>query len=67
MVRHHRVLSDDEKRALLRRLAVDDEALPVLLHSDALARYYDLQPGTVVAFMRKFGSHEPTPYYRVVR
>lgn len=40
--------------------------LPRLFLSDPIVRYHDWGVGTVVRVWRRFGGHEPVPYFRVV-
>ena len=40
--------------------------LPKMFETDPIAQYYAWPPGTVVRIERRFGGHEPVPYFRVV-
>ncbi|MQL79328.1 hypothetical protein Taro_011775 [Colocasia esculenta] len=44
----HEILSEEEKQALLKKYSVEENQLPRMLASDAVARYYGLDPGQVV-------------------
>ena len=45
---------------------VSADELPKILESDPIVQYHDWPVGTVVRVVRRFGGHEPTPYFRVV-
>ncbi|KAL6987256.1 DNA-directed RNA polymerase V subunit 5A [Sarracenia purpurea var. burkii] len=44
----HRVLTDEEKKRLLKKYSLDEKQLPRMLKKDAIARYYGLEKGQVV-------------------
>ncbi|XP_072974997.1 DNA-directed RNA polymerase V subunit 5A-like [Typha angustifolia] len=44
----HDVLTTEEKDNLLKKYSVEDKQLPRMLETDAIARYYGLEKGTVV-------------------
>ncbi|KAG9140959.1 hypothetical protein Leryth_010470 [Lithospermum erythrorhizon] len=44
----HRVLTDKEKQALLKKFDVEEKQLPRMLQSDAISRYYGLEKGQVL-------------------
>lgn len=52
LVPKHEVMSDDEKRALLKRYKLKESQLPRIQKSDPVARYYGLVQGTVVKITR---------------
>lgn len=67
LVPPHDVLSAAQKAALLARLGLaDDTLLPRQLRTDAVSRYYGLDPGAVVHYRRPVGTLEMFHYYRVV-
>lgn len=67
LVPPHDVLSPQQKAALLARLGlVDDTLLPRQLRTDAISRYYGLDPGDIVYYRRPLGTLETTHSYRVV-
>ncbi|AJF98093.1 RNA polymerase Rpb5 [Pandoravirus inopinatum] len=67
LVPPHDVLSAPQKAALLARLGLaDDTLLPRQLRTDAVSRYYGLDPGAVVHYRRPVGTLEMFHYYRVV-
>ncbi|XP_010525487.1 PREDICTED: DNA-directed RNA polymerase V subunit 5A [Tarenaya hassleriana] len=45
---NHRVLTDKEKEALLKRFCIDEKQLPRISKKDAIVRYYGLEKGQVV-------------------
>ncbi|GAA0149051.1 DNA-directed RNA polymerase [Lithospermum erythrorhizon] len=44
----HRVLTDKEKQALLKKFDVEEKQLPRMLQNDAISRYYGLEKGQVL-------------------
>ncbi|KAG7986322.1 hypothetical protein I3843_03G074100 [Carya illinoinensis] len=44
----HRILTDQEKRRLLKKYNIEEKQLPRILRKDAIARYYGLEKGQVV-------------------
>jgi DNA-directed RNA polymerase subunit H (RpoH/RPB5) len=67
LVPPHDILSAPQKAALLARLGLaDDTLLPRQLRTDAISRYYGLDPGAVVYYRRPVGTLEMFHYYRVV-
>lgn len=67
LVPPHDVLSGPQKAALMARLGlVDDTLLPRQLRTDAVSRYYGLDPGAVVHYRRPVGTLETFQHYRVV-
>ena len=66
LVPKHVILSKAEKAALLLQLGCKASALPKLKESDPVARYLHLAPGTVVKILRRVGTLESDPYFRIV-
>jgi DNA-directed RNA polymerase I, II, and III subunit RPABC1 len=67
LVPKHVVLSKAEKAELLLQLGCKASALPKLKESDPVARYLHLAPGTVVKILRRVGTLESEPYFRIVQ
>jgi len=44
----HRVLTDAEKKKLLKKFSLEEKQLPRMLQKDAISRYYGLEKGQVV-------------------
>lgn len=66
LVPTHTVLTKSQKTHLIAELGGRASCLPKLKESDPVARYLHLQPGTVVKIMRRIGSLEAEPYFRLV-
>ena len=71
-VTHHRLvpthtpLTKSQKAQLIAELGGRASCLPKLKETDPVARYLHLAPGTVVKIMRRIGSLEAEPYFRLV-
>jgi DNA-directed RNA polymerases I, II, and III subunit RPABC1 len=52
LVPMHEVMSEEDKRALLKRYKLKESQLPRIQRSDPVARYYGLLPGMVVKITR---------------
>ncbi|XP_020099833.1 DNA-directed RNA polymerase V subunit 5A-like isoform X3 [Ananas comosus] len=48
LIPKHEVLTQEEKNELLKKYSVEDKQLPRMLETDAIARYYGLEKGTVM-------------------
>jgi DNA-directed RNA polymerase I, II, and III subunit RPABC1 len=53
LVPEHKVLTEEEKQAMLKRCKVKDTQLPRMLPDDPISRYFALRPGQVVKIFRK--------------
>ncbi|KAL9270875.1 DNA-directed RNA polymerase V subunit 5A-like protein [Drosera capensis] len=47
----HRVLTEQEKKKLLKKYSLEEKQLPKMSHKDAIAKYYGLEKGQVVKVM----------------
>ena len=47
-------------------IGVDKDKCPKMLQTDAVAAYYDFQPGDVVSVDRRFGTTDVAPFFRLV-
>ena len=66
LVKDHRILSEREKRSLLDRLSLKENQLWEIPRSDPLVCYYDAKTGTVFEYLRRNGTQEVVPVYRIV-
>jgi DNA-directed RNA polymerase I, II, and III subunit RPABC1 len=66
LVPPHTALTRAQKAQLLTELRCKPGQLPKLKESDPVARYLHLTPGTVVRIVRRIGSMEAEPYFRIV-
>lgn len=66
LVPKHRILSLEEKKKLLEKLGITHLQLPILLHSDVVAKLIKVKVGDVVEITRKSETAGETKYYRYV-
>ena len=66
LVPPHQPLTRSQKAQLLSELRCRPMQLPKLKDSDPVARYLHLTPGTVVRIVRRIGSLEAEPDFRIV-
>jgi DNA-directed RNA polymerase subunit H len=66
LVPKHEVLSKEEKRGLLERLATDEKRLPMILDSDPIVKKIEAKPGDVLRITRKSQTAGKAVYYRLV-
>ncbi|KAL3622610.1 hypothetical protein CASFOL_034021 [Castilleja foliolosa] len=62
----HEILSPQEKEYLLKKHAIEDKQLPMMLENDAIARYYGLEKGQVVKVTYSSGTTGTIVNYRCV-
>ncbi|XP_020221110.1 DNA-directed RNA polymerase V subunit 5A [Cajanus cajan] len=62
----HEVLTDDEKKALLTKYSLEDKQLPLILKTDAIARYYGYEKGQVIKITHSGPLIESYVSYRCV-
>ncbi|MDD5182346.1 MAG: DNA-directed RNA polymerase subunit H [Candidatus Nanoarchaeia archaeon] len=61
-----RILSEDEKKALLEKYNISSVQLPKISHSDAVVRALKGKGGDVIEFVRKAKTAGLSKYYRIV-
>ncbi|MBO3799553.1 MAG: DNA-directed RNA polymerase subunit H [Thermoproteota archaeon] len=66
LVPRHRVLSTEEKEALLKKYKIKPSQLPKMLNSDPVAIAIGAKPGDIVEVVRKSAVAGETLAYRVV-
>ena len=65
LVPPHRLLSVDEKAALLKKYRIRPVNLPCIKQNDAVAKYMGLKPGDVVEITRASEISDVSLYYRI--
>jgi len=66
LVPKHEPLSEEEKEKFFESFGLKRRAMPKMLTSDAVARYYNLKPGDVCRIIRPSEKAGFTPTYRLV-
>uniref|UniRef100_A0A0D6R1K4 RNA polymerase subunit H/Rpb5 C-terminal domain-containing protein n=1 Tax=Araucaria cunninghamii TaxID=56994 RepID=A0A0D6R1K4_ARACU len=66
LIPEHQILTPDEKNALLKQYAVQENQLPRMLESDPLARYYGLKRGKIVKLIYNGDTTGHYVTYRIV-
>lgn len=66
LVPHHQQLSDDEANRVLKAMFLKRDQLPKLLTSDAVCRFYNFSPHSVIKIDRNNGHMLETAFYRHV-
>jgi DNA-directed RNA polymerase I, II, and III subunit RPABC1 len=62
----HKILSDEEKATLLSCIRSKPEDLPQQLVTDPVSQFYGLKPGVVIMYVKRNGSQDMNPYWRIV-
>ncbi|XP_040367117.1 DNA-directed RNA polymerase V subunit 5C isoform X2 [Rosa chinensis] len=62
----YEILSAEEKKHLLRKFKLEDKKLPLMLETDAFARYYGLEKGQVVKITYRGGAVGALKTYRCI-
>ena len=65
-VPNSRILSEEEKKALLEKYNISPVQLPKLMHSDPVAKLLTAKAGDVVELERKVKNAGLSKYYRIV-
>ena len=66
LVPKHEILSEEEKKELLKRLGIKEKELPKILESDPAARALGAKKGDVIKITRKSPTAGKCYYYRLV-
>ena len=66
LVPEHVVLTDDEKKELLKKLEIVENQLPKILKNDAVVKEIGAKEGDVIKITRKSLSAGVATYYRIV-
>ncbi len=66
LVPKHRVLSEEEKKEILRKYNAKLTQLPRILHTDPAVVALKAKPGDVIEIIRETSGLGKTKYYRVV-
>lgn len=66
MVPKHKILSEEEKKALLEKHNINEVQLPKILTNDAVTKAIDAKIGDVIKIERESPTAGKTVYYRIV-
>lgn len=66
LVPKHRILKEEEKEEMLRRMKLKPEQMPKILKRDPVCRYLGAESGQVVEITRKSRTSGTTLYYKIV-
>lgn len=66
LVPQHTLLSDDQKKKILKTYKVTDKQVPCVLHTDPVSRYFNAKPGQMFKIIRDSDVSYKSIAYRVV-
>lgn len=66
LVPKHELMTDDEKKELLKVYNIKDKDLPKIISSDPIARYYGAKKGQIFKITRQSETCGESIYYRIV-
>lgn len=64
-VPHHEVMTEEDKKILLKKYNTEDKNLPRISRDDPMAKYLGMMPGEVVKILRSSPTSGSALYYRI--
>ena len=66
LVPKHEILSEEEKKELLKKYNITEKQLPIILASDPVVKAIGAKPGDVIRIVRNSPVAGRSVYYRIV-